>query len=473
MIVMKKGIFVVVVFSLIGITATAQRKFTLKQCIDTAIANNLTVLQSSFQAERDAANYKQSKYNRLPDLGASFNYGGSRGRSIDPFTNQFVDQAFSNSNSFVSASLPLFAGGQIKNTIDQNKEILNASQMDLQQAKDNLTINVIAAYLSVLNNEDQLAVANNQQEVSGKQVERLQIVFKEGATAPFILSDLRGEFASNKVSVINSINNLEQSKITLCRLMAIPVENDLQLSRDEVNIQVKDYGAQAVQVYTDAVDNMALVKAAFYREAAARKAVSVAKGNLWPTLSLNGSFGSNFSSAAEKFSVVNEFYGPTDAFVNIGPTQVPVYTKQQTTQKDPFGFGAQYSNNRNAQFGLNLNVPILARLSARNRVTQARINLKNAEAVNHITKVQLQQDVEQAYRNMDAAYDRYHVLQEQVDALNESFRAAEVRFESGVINSAEYLVIKNAYDRSVVNFTQAGYEYVLRTRILDFYRGRL
>ncbi|HSR39583.1 MAG TPA: TolC family protein, partial [Phnomibacter sp.] len=182
---MKKGIFVAVAFAMTALTANAQRRFTLKQCIDTAIANNITVLQSSFQAERDAANYKQSKYNRLPEVSANLNYGGSRGRSIDPFTNQFVDQAFSNSNSFVNASLPLFTGGQIKNTIDQNKEILNASQMDLQQAKDNLTINVIAAYLAVLNNENQLAVAKNQQEVSGKQVERLQIVFKEGATAPY------------------------------------------------------------------------------------------------------------------------------------------------------------------------------------------------------------------------------------------------------------------------------------------------
>jgi outer membrane protein len=106
-------------------------------------------------------------------------------------------------------------------------------------------------------------------------------------------------------------------------------------------------------------------------------------------------------------------------------------------------------------------------------VKQARIDLSNAQFVTGTTRVQLQQDVDQAHQNMTAAYNRYHILKEQVDALQESFKAAEVRFENGVINSAEYLVIKNAYDRSVVNFTQAGYEYVLRTRILDYYRGRL
>lgn len=460
---------------LIGIhhTTQAQRSFTLKQCIDTAIANNLNVKQSAYQAERDAANYKQSKYNRLPDLNANINYGGSRGRSIDPFTNQFVDQAFSNSNSLVSASLPLFTGGQIKNTIDQNSDTYNASRMDLQQARDNLTINVIAAYLAVLNNEDQLKVAHAQIEVSGKQVDRLQIVSREGAVAPYTLTDLKGEFASNKVAVVNAVNNLEQSRITLCRLMGIPVVTGMQLSREDVMLTVIGYDATSDQVYNDAIGSMAMVKAAFFREAAAGNAVKVAKGGMWPTLSINGSFGSSYSSAAEKYSVVNEFYGPTDAYVLSNGAQLPVYTKQQTTQKDPFGFTSQYNNNRNAQFGINLYVPILSKFTLRNRVTQAKINLKNAEAVNQNTKVQLQQDVEVAHRNMQAAFDRYNVLQEQVEALKESFRAAEVRFETGVINSAEYLVIKNSYDRSVVNFTQAGYEYVLRTRILDYYRGKL
>jgi outer membrane protein len=458
---------------LVGIHLMAQRVFTLKQCIDTAIANNINVKQSSFQADRDAANYKQSKYNRLPDVNASFNYGGSRGRSIDPFTNQFVDQAFNNSNSQVNASLPLFTGGQMTNTIQQNRAILDASNMDLQQAKDNLTINVIAAYLSVLNNEDQLKVAEGQREVSGKQVDRLQIVFKEGAVAPYTLSDLKGEFASNKVNVVTAVNNLEQSRITLCRLMGIEVVPAMQLSRDDVTLSMANYGASSGEVYNDAVNGMAMIKATYYREVAANKAVKVAKGTMWPTLSLNGGFGSSYSSAAEKYSVINEFYGPTDNYVISNGTQLPLYTKQQNTQKDEFGFGTQYNNNRNAQFGISLYVPILSRLTLRNRVTQAQINLRNANAVTSNTQIQLQQDVEQAHQNMVAAFKRYQVLKEQVDALNESFKAAEVRFENGVINSAEYLVIKNGYDRSVVNFTQAGYEYVLRTRILDYYRGRL
>jgi len=171
---MKRLLIIAIVAG--SLPAAAQKTWTLKQCIDTAITNNITVKQSSFQVERDAATLKQSKANRLPDIAGTFNYGGSRGRSIDPFTNSFVDQAFNNSYTQLNANLPIYSGGQIQQTIAQNKEVLNASKMDLQQAKDNLTLNVIAAYLSILNNVDQLVIAKNQEGVSARQVERLQIV---------------------------------------------------------------------------------------------------------------------------------------------------------------------------------------------------------------------------------------------------------------------------------------------------------
>jgi outer membrane protein len=301
----------------------------------------------------------------------------------------------------------------------------------------------------------------------------LQIVSNEGATAPYTLSDLKGEQASNRVGVVNAVNALEQSKITLARLLNIPYQPDMKVTRDDVSLAIASYEKSAPEVYSEALTNMAQVKAADYRTLAAEKSVKVAKGGLLPYVSLGGGLGTSYSSAATKFSVLNEFFGPTENYVISNGTNLPLYTKQQNIKQDEFGFGTQYNNNLNAQFGLNVQIPILSRLSARNRITQAKINLRNADAVTHNTKVQLQQDVEQAHQNMVAAYNRYNILREQVDALQESFRAAEVRFNNGVINSAEYVVIKNGYDRSVVNFTQAGYEYVLRTRILDYYRGRL
>jgi outer membrane protein len=325
----------------------------------------------------------------------------------------------------------------------------------------------------VLNSEDQLDVAKKQEEVSGKQVERLEIVFKEGAAAAYTVSDLKGERASNRVAVVNAGNNLEQARIELCRFMGIPHDANIKLNREDIALTVSGYDASSAEVYAESLNRMAMVKATSHREMAATKAVKVAKGALWPTVGLSGALATSYSSAAEKYSIVDEFYATTDNYVISNGTQLPVYSKQQNLKQDEFGFATQYNNNLNAQFGLNVQVPILNRFTVRNRIKQAKIDLKNAEAVTYNTSVQLQQDVDQAHNNMVAAFNRYSILKEQVEAMQESFRAAEVRFGNGVINSAEYLVIKNAYDRSAVNFTQAGYEYVLRTRILDYYRGRL
>ncbi len=453
--------------------AIAQPVYTLQQCIEAAIANNINVQQSAFQLQRDEATLQQSKANRLPDVNAAFNFGGNRGRSIDPFTNGFVNQAFTNSNANLFASLPLYNGGQISNLIHQNQETLLASEMDLQQNKDNITIQVIAAYLMVLSNEDLLVITRSQEAVSAKLVERLQIVAAEGATAPYNLSDLKGELASNKVNVLNGATSVAQAKITLTRLMNVPYDPALTLSREGISILSEPYGLSAEQVYQEALQQMSMVKANDHRIAAADRAVRVAKGGYYPSLFLNGGLGTNYSSAAEKFSVLNEFFGPTEAYVLNNGVQNPVYTKQQNLRKDAFGFTTQYSNNINAQYGISLQIPIVSRFTVRNRVTQARIDLRQADAVSSNVKNQLQQDVSQAHTNMLNAYDRFGVLQDQVNALKESFEAAEARFDNGVINAAEFLLIKNNYDRSQVNRTQAGYEYVLRTRILDYYRGQL
>ena len=135
--------------------------------------------------------------------------------------------------------------------------------------------------------------------------------------------------------------------------------------------------------------------------------------------------------------------------------------------------GKQYNNNLNTNFGLALQVPIANNFRARNQVALAKIYFKNSQLLADNTKIQLRQNIEQAYFNTTAAYNRYQSFMNQVTALEESFKAAETRFENGVINSVEYLQVKNNLDRAKVNLTQAKYEYVLRTKVLDFYQGKL
>ena len=129
-------------------------------------------------------------------------------------------------------------------------------------------------------------------------------------------------------------------------------------------------------------------------------------------------------------------------------------------------------NNYSTSIRLGLSIPLLNSFIARNRIALAKIDLKNAQYVEENTKIRLKQLIEQAYFNMTAAFSRYQASVQQVAAFQESFRAAEVRFNAGASTSVEYLNSKNFLDRANINLIIARYDYILRTKVLDYYQAK-
>ncbi|HNH21476.1 MAG TPA: TolC family protein, partial [Ferruginibacter sp.] len=273
-------------------------KISLQQCLDIALANNIPVKQSELQEQNAKMNLTQSKMNRLPNIAASLNYGINNGRSIDPYTNSYINQQLNSSNSSLTASIPVFKGMQTQNSIQQASYNYQAAKMDLQQEKDNLTLNVILAFLQLMNDEDVLVLAKAQKDVTAKQVERLEQLNKEGAIAPATLYDMKGQFASDQVSVMNAERALEMSKLALAQFMNVPYDKNMQSDREGLNLDLKRYEAATDNIYNTALQKLAFVKAADLRSKAAGKAIRVAAADLYPTLSLFGQLGTNYSSAA-------------------------------------------------------------------------------------------------------------------------------------------------------------------------------
>jgi outer membrane protein len=169
-------------------------------------------------------NWQQAKLNLLPNLNGAASQSLNEGRSIDPFTNSPINERYNSAGYGLNSQVTLFQGLALQNAIKQNSFNYQASKMDWQQAKDNATINVILAYLQVLTNEDLLTQAQNQAIYSQQEVDRLETLNKQGAITPSDLSNLRGQFANDQLSIINSKNSLESSKISLCQLMNIPYD---------------------------------------------------------------------------------------------------------------------------------------------------------------------------------------------------------------------------------------------------------
>jgi outer membrane protein len=428
--------------SLLFVCSSKAQHFTFQQCIDSALAHYIPVKQSGLQAENAKVAWQQAKANVLPFVSGSVFHGIYQGRSIDPSSNSYVNQNLGSAVYQVSTGITVFNGGSIQNFIRQNATAYEASKQEWQQSKDNLVLDVILAYLQVLNNEDVLASVKQQATVSSRQLERLEILDSLGAIKPSDVTDLKGQLLNDQASIATAINAVETAKINLSRLMNRPFQSTMQIDRIPLGELLENYSKTPDEVYGQALEKFAQIQAAALRRESFFYGVKTARGALAPTVSINSGFNSNYSSIA-----------------------------QTVTGKIPYN--TQLFNNISSSVGLGVSIPIFNRWLVRNRVKVADIALRNSELEEANTRVVLRQQIDQAYSNMTASYNRYKLLAEQVTAYTVSFKAAEVRFDAGVGNSVDFLLAKDRLDRATINFISAKYDFVLRKKILDYYYHNL
>lgn len=450
-----------------------EHTLSLQQCADAAVNNNLQVRQSDLQMQAAAVNVSQSKSNMLPDMFGNAGHGFNQGRSIDPFTNSYINQQIIYGNYSISSAAVLFNGFQLKNLIKQNTLNYEANKMDLQQAKDNVILNVILAYLQILNNEEQLQQSIQQASVTRNQMERLNIMNQSGAISPATLYDLKGQLANDELSIVSNQTALNTAKLTLAQLMNLPYDSNLSVEKIMVDTFPVQNEKGPKSLYDIAVKHLALVKAAEYRKLSALKSVQVAKGLTYPVISLSGSFNTNYSNAANKDVFINTLEVPSGDYVNVNGSKEPVITKRTKFASQKISYGDQFNNNYNTSVFVSVQVPILNKFRAKNRIALAKIDVRNAEVVAETVKTQLSQNIEQAYFNLTAASEKYKTLQQQYSDFTESFRIAEVKFDAGAINQIDYLIAKNNVDRATANLISTRYDYIFRTKILNYYQGNL
>jgi outer membrane protein len=435
-----KRILLVILFIPITISAMGQQLdsvLTLQQCVDLAIKNNLDVRKSETQLERERTAWQQARENLLPTLNGYAQQSISNGRSQDPTTYNYVNQKINFGQYNLSSSLTLFNGWSLVNNIKQNSLLYQAGKMDFQQTKDITTLNIIALYLQELNSEDQLVQANLQFEASKANLGRLTNLNEAGATPPADYLNIKGTHDNDALTVINAKNAVITAKLNLLEAMNVPFTTNIKLERLSEAQMPPEYSQNADEIYNNALGNFAIVKAADLRMKAAQKEVAVARGRLFPTLSFGAGIGTNYSSTGNT------------------------------------SFGDQFRNNYSYGPSLTLQIPILNYFQNRNNVKRAKFDLEDAQNVNSSTKIQLKQQISQAYSNMTTAYDRYHVLQGQVDAYKEAYRVTQVKFENGVITADIFVIAKQNLDVANANLINARYDYIARIKILDYYQGKL
>lgn len=417
---------------------------TLDQCISLAIKNNLVVNQSRFVAESNGVYLMQARGNFLPFVSANINHNLSEGRVINSVNNTYVTQSATYASYNVNLNETIWNAGSIRNYVASSKYTNEAGKMDLQQQKDLISINVIVAYLQILTYEEQLVAANQQVESYKQQVDRSAKQNDLGALLyPSDLNNLKGNLAAAQLSVISAQKALESAKIALTQYLNVPYSKNFDVQKIDDSVTPVAYDVTSDVIYQQALGNLAIIKAGTYRRMSAEKSLKSAKGQLWPTLTFGANASSSFSSLA------TEPAGGKIAY----PTQL--------------------SNNFGSSFGIGLSIPILNSFQNKGRVQLAKINLQQRKMEEVSNKTALQQNIEQAYVNVTSGYQSYQSYQDQVTNYTEAARIAQVRFNEGVTTAVEYLIAKTNADAAALSLISTKYDYVLRTKILDYYQGKL
>jgi outer membrane protein len=453
-------------------TPISGQAMTLEQCIDYALKNNIQVKQSELNTELSQVNLTQSKANVLPSLNGNASHSYNIGRTIDRFTNQFADAQVLSQNFSLSTDVTLFAGLQTINTIQQNKFDYLASKYDVDKMKNDIALNIATAYLQILYSMEAVDNARNQMGITTAQVERAKILLDAGTIAKGALLDIQSQLASEELNLTTAENQLNISYLSLAQLLNMPSADGFTIVKPQLIIAGDALINNPNQIYTTAVGNLPEIKSAEYKVKSADKALDVAWGAVSPRLIFSASFGTGYSGASQRYSQTPSFigYSPNGSITSTGDNVLAPTFSSGTLEKTPWG--NQLNDNVNKSFGFYLTVPIFTRLQTKSGIDRARIQQLNASLAVESTKLQIQKNVQQAYADANAGLKKYNASLKAIDAMEESFKYTEQKFNVGMVNTNDYNTAKNKLIKAQSDLLQSKYEYVFKTKVLDFYQGK-
>ncbi len=439
---MKSFLFSIFLLT-VGTLTFSQNPWNLKQCIEYALENNIQVKQQELNVKMNENQVTRAKYNAFPNLNASANHNYSFGRAIDYGSNT-VSQDLEATSFSINSSVSLFNGFQITNTKKQEQLNLSAALSDVEKLKNNIALNIAAAYLQILFNEEMLETAEGQKELTMLQVERTRQLVNAGSLPERNLLEIEAQLASDEMQIVNAQNQLDLSYLTLTQLLELKSPEGFSILKPDLSDFKETIPADSpVNVFEQAQQILPQIKGASLRVQSAQQGVEIAEGGQYPRLSLSTSY----SSGARRYLKGNPL-----------------------TADDPFM--EQLRDNTSATVGLSLSIPIFNGWQVKTSISNAKVNLENAQLNLELEKNLLYKDIQQAYADAVAAQKKFDATEKNVDALQEAFRSAEQQFSIGLVNSVEYTTSKTRLNQAQADMISAKYEFIFKSKILDFYQGQ-
>lgn len=442
---MKKVIYILPAL-LLSLSVGAQettKKWTLEECINHAIINNIDLKQQEQQRALSEVDLNTSKNSWLPDLNGSLGQNFDFGRSPSK-DGTIVDRNSSNSSAYLSLSMPIFDGFKIANDIAAKKLDLQAATEALNKAKEDLAVGVASYFLQVLYTKEIKNVAELQVDLTSRQVVRTEELVNAGRVPLSNLYDIKAQLAKDEASLVEAENNADLALLDLAQSLELERESaQFEVEAPTIVDAIDKYISSIVpptNVYDNAVTVKPQIKTQEYQLESSKKSLKIAQAGYIPKLNLNASYSNGY------------YHYSGDGATNIG-------------------FSDQLKQNERKTIGFSLSVPIFNRFQVRNSVRSARINILNRELALENSKKVLYKEIQQAYYNATASQEKYIASTKAVDAGKEAFSYAEEKYKTGKSSVYEFNEAKTKYAQSLAEQAQAKYNFIFRAKILDFYNG--
>ena len=422
---------------LVGFQLSAQsKKWTLEECVDYAVKNNISIKQSELDLKTTDIDKLEAIGGFLPTLNGNANYSMNTGASINPVTNQFQNETFKSMSASANSGIMLFNGLANWKTLQRAKLSKIANSYRLDKMKDDIALSIANSYLQILFNKEQLKVQKNQNLITKENIKRTQELIQAGSLPAGDIYELQATDASQEQQIVNTENALLIAKIGLCQTLLLEDYANFDISDEVMDLPMTDMTNETQEsILEKAKESVKDVKIAMANVDVAKKDVALSRSSYLPTLT--GFLGYNTRWA----------------------------------ESIPFNFIDQLTLFDGTAVGLQLNVPILNGFATRGRVQRAKINQERSEFQLKQAELDLERNVYQAYNDVINAKKSFEAAQKTLEARKQSFNFSKERYEVGLMNSFDFSQSTIAFENAQSEVLRTKYDYLFRTKILEFYFG--
>jgi outer membrane protein len=476
---MRKCILIqlfILVLATTAFTVKAQEKWDLRKCVEYAVANNINVKQADVQAKIAKLTLDQSKLQRWPSANFQNSNGLQFGRSIDPASNAFTNQQISFSQFGFSSNVTLFNWFSQKNTIAGNEFESKAQEATIDRWKNDISLNVAAAYLQALLSREQANIVKIQIAQTIDQLGNTRKLVNAGSLPELNAAELEAQLARDSSNYIAAFSTYQSNLLALKVWMNLDPGAAFELDTPPVDlIPVETFSdLQPELVYGLAIKNLPLQRVNQLRLQSLQKFQEAARGSMYPTISAFGNFNSAYSSALKNLPKgANVPVTIPIGFTGTGTALAPnVFTETSV----PSGFQKanfirQLDFNFRQSIGIAVNVPIFNGGQAKTAWQRSKLNVQNQMLQLERDNQTLKQDIYRAYNDATAAYQRYQASLKSVSTAEYSYDLSKKRYEAGLLRTIDLITNQNNLFRARLEKISNQFDYVFRMKVLEFYKG--